>query len=68
MCNALLYRLLHEIETHYPHMRGGFLHVPCLPEQAARLGKERPLPSLELSRIVRGLQAALDFFGEKREA
>lgn len=68
VCNALLYRLLHEIETHYPGMRGGFLHVPCLPEQAARLGKERPLPSLELSRIVRGLQAALDFFGEKREA
>lgn len=68
VCNALLYRLLHEMETGYPHMRGGFLHVPCLPEQAARLGKERPLPSLELSRIVRGLQAALDFFGEKREA
>lgn len=68
VCNALLYRLLHEMETRYPHMRGGFLHVPCLPEQAARLGKEKPLPSLELSRIVRGLQAALDFFGEKREA
>ena len=68
VCNALLYRLLHEMETGYPHMRGGFLHVPCLPEQAARLGKEKPLPSLELSRIVRGLQAALDFFGEKREA
>ena len=68
VCNALLYRLLYEMETGYPHMRGGFLHVPCLPEQAARLGKEKPLPSLELSRIVRGLQAALDFFGEKREA
>lgn len=68
VCNALLYRLLYEMETGYPQMRGGFLHVPCLPGQAARLGKEKPLPSLELSRIVRGLQAALDFFGEKREA
>lgn len=68
VCNALLYQLLYEIETRYPQMRGGFLHVPCLPEQAERLGKEKPLPSLELSLIVRGLQAALDFFGEKREA
>ena len=68
MCNALLCRLLYEMETGYPQMRGGFVHVPCLPEQAQRLGKEKPLPSLELSRIVRGLQAALDFFGENREA
>ena len=68
VCNALLYRLLHEIETRYPGMRGGFLHVPCLPEQAERLGKGQPLPWLELSQIVQGLQAALDFFGEKREA
>ena len=68
VCNALLCRLLHEIETHYPQMRGGFLHVPCLPEQAERLGKGAALPSLTLPEIVRGLQAALDFFGENREA
>ena len=68
VCNALLYRLLYEMETGYPQMRGGFLHVPCLPEQAKRLGKETPLPSLTLAEIIRGLQAALDFFGENREA
>ncbi len=68
VCNALLYRLLHEIETRYPQMRGGFLHVPCLPEQAERLGKGTSLPSMELSQIVRGLQAALDFLGGKRDA
>ena len=68
VCNALLCRLLHEIETHYPQMRGGFLHVPCLPEQTERLGKGKALPSLALPEIVRGLQAALDFFGENREA
>ena len=61
VCNALLCRLLHEIETHYPQMRGGFLHVPCLPEQAERLGKGKALPSLALPEIVRGLQAALAF-------
>jgi pyroglutamyl-peptidase len=61
VCNALLCRLLYEIETHYPQMRGGFLHVPCLPEQAERLGKGAALPSLTLPEIVRGLQAALAF-------
>ena len=61
VCNALLYRLLYEIETHYPQMRGGFLHVPCLPEQAQRLGKGKALPSMALPEIVRGLQAALAF-------
>ena len=61
VCNALLCRLLHEIETHYPQMRGGFVHVPCLPEQAQRLGKGTVLPSLALPEIVLGLQAALAF-------
>ncbi len=60
VCNALLYRLLHEIETGYPQMRGGFVHVPCLPEQAERLGKGAGLPSMPLAEIVRGLQAGLE--------
>ena len=61
VCNQLLYRLLYELEKKYPAVRGGFVHVPCLPEQAERLGKDRPLPSLPLSDIVRGLQAGLEF-------
>ena len=61
VCNALLFRLLHEMETRYPKMRGGFIHVPCLPEQAERLGKGKTLPAMELPEIVRGLQAGLDF-------
>ena len=65
VCNALLYRLLYELDTRYPGMRGGFVHVPCLSEQAGRLGKEKPLPSLELSQIVRGLQAGLAFLGKR---
>lgn len=61
VCNALLCRLLYEMETGYPQMRGGFLHVPCLPEQAERLGKGKALPSLALPEIVRGLQSVLAF-------
>ena len=61
VCNALLCRLLHEIETRYPGMRGGFVHVPCLPEQTERLGKGKALPSMALPEIVRGLQTGLAF-------
>ena len=67
VCNALLFRLLHEMETRYPRMRGGFLHVPCLPEQAERLGKGKTLPSLELEAIVRGLEAALNMLNRTEE-
>jgi pyroglutamyl-peptidase len=64
VCNQLLYRLLHERETKYPAMRGGFVHVPCLPEQAERLKRDRPLPSMALDDIVRGLQAGLDWLAD----
>ena len=59
VCNALLYRVLHEAERCAPGLRAGFLHVPCLPEQAERMGKDRELPSLPLEQIVRGLEAAI---------
>ena len=65
VCNQLLYRLLYEMEKKYPSMRGGFLHVPCLPEQAERLGGGKALPSLPLEDIVRGLQAGLDWLTER---
>lgn len=65
VCNQLFYRLLHEMEKKYPLMRGGFLHVPCLPEQAERLGKGGLLPSLTLEDSVRGLQAGLDWLASR---
>ena len=64
VCNQLFYRLLYEMERSYPAMRGGFLHVPCLPEQAERPGGGKPLPSLPLDAIIRGLQAGLEFLAE----
>lgn len=67
VCNALLFRLLHEMETRHPRMRGGFIHVPCLPEQAERLGKGKTLPFLALEEIVRGLEAALNMLSRTEE-
>ena len=37
-------------------MRGGFLHIPYVPEQAARLGGA---PSMALDDIVRGIEIVL---------
>jgi pyroglutamyl-peptidase len=43
VCNHIFYGLMHRIATHpiagasgLPDLRGGFIHIPYLPEQAAR--------------------------------
>ena len=53
VCNDLLYTLLH----HYSETgtRVGFIHIPCLPEQA-----KEGCPSLPLGEVVRGLTAAIE--------
>lgn len=56
VCNHLFYGLMHCLAAAGNTRRGGFIHVPYLPEQAARLGGQ---PSMTLETIVRGLEAAL---------
>jgi len=56
VCNHLFYGLMHHLAAEGDTRRGGFIHVPYLPEQAARLGGQ---PSMALETIVRGLEAAL---------
>jgi pyroglutamyl-peptidase len=53
VCNHVFYGLMHELATRRTlrGVRGGFIHVPWLPEQ----GK----PSMPLEEIVRGLRVAL---------
>ena len=53
VCNDLLYTLLH----HYngTSTRVGFIHIPCLPEQA-----KEGCPSLPLDDTVRGLATAIE--------
>ena len=52
VCNDVLFRLLHHFDGTPTQV--GFLHVPYLPEQAGD-----GVPSLELSAILRALQAAI---------
>jgi pyroglutamyl-peptidase len=37
VCNHSFYGLMHLLATEYPDKRGGFIHLPLLPEQAARI-------------------------------
>lgn len=48
VCNHVFYALMHRLAGQ-PGVRGGFVHVPCLPEQAAR---HPGLPSLSLQTQV----------------
>lgn len=52
VCNHVFYGLMHLVATRALPVRGGFLHVPCLPAQATGL---TGVPSMALDDIVRGI-------------
>ena len=55
VCNHVFYGLMHLLQAH-PGVRGGFMHLPLLPEQAARAPGQ---PSLPLAVLVEGVRLAL---------
>jgi pyroglutamyl-peptidase len=58
VCNHVFFGLMHRIATRPagPGMRGGFIHVPYLPEQVARLPGQ---PSMALETLVAALRLAV---------
>ena len=56
VCNHLFYELMHALRRR-PGCRGGFVHVPVTPAQAATCvrGSSPPLPSLAPERTTRAL-------------
>jgi pyroglutamyl-peptidase len=57
VCNQVFFVLMHDIATRHPHRRGGFIHVPWLPEQATRHPGDA---SMALDTMVAGVRAALE--------
>ena len=53
VCNQVFFGLAHRLATRDARVRGGFIHVPCLPEQAARHGDASTMP---LTRMVEGVR------------
>lgn len=56
VCNQVFYALAHLIATRHPMLRGGFIHVPYLPEQARRQGDA---PWLDLQTMVEATRLCL---------
>ena len=57
VCNHVFYGLMHLAAARRLSLRGGFLHLPYLPSQAAA---HDDAPSMALADIVRGIEIILD--------
>ena len=56
VCNHLMYGVLYTLSKKFKEVKGGFIHVPFVPEQTV----DKPdKPSMSLADIVRGLEAAI---------
>ena len=62
VCNHIFYALMDIAAGHPIPMRGGFLHIPYVPEQAARQGGA---PSMALDDIVRGIEIILEVSAQR---
>lgn len=56
LCNHVFYGLMHEAASGGGRFRGGFLHLPYLPSQAAR---QPGAPSIALEQMVEGIEIIL---------
>jgi pyroglutamyl-peptidase len=57
VCNQVFFGLMHLLATHHPQIRGGFVHVPYLPEQASR---HADAPSMALSTMIDATRLCLE--------
>lgn len=58
VCNDVMYRLLYMIDRKFPEIRGGFIHVPYLPEQVVDMPDGTPSMSAQI--IADGLRYAIE--------
>ncbi|MEJ1973151.1 MAG: pyroglutamyl-peptidase I [Lacunisphaera sp.] len=54
VCNHVFYALMHELARRRVKIRGGFIHIPCQPEQA-----KQGEPSLSLATVSRAVELAI---------
>ncbi|NHB87359.1 pyroglutamyl-peptidase I [Photorhabdus tasmaniensis] len=57
VCNHVMYGLLHYLTNTNPEIRGGFIHIPYLPEQAVRFSGS---PSMALETVITALEIAIN--------
>lgn len=52
VCNHTMFGLLHFLSEHYPTCRGGFIHIPYLPEQGIN---KKPVATMSLEMMIQAL-------------
>lgn len=57
VCNHVMFGLLHFLAENFPQTRGGFIHIPFLPEQGVQ---HRNAPTMALNTLVKGLNIAVE--------
>lgn len=56
VCNHIMYGLLYNINKKYNNIKGGFMHIPFLPQQVV---DKKNSPSMSLDDIIKGLTYAI---------
>lgn len=56
VCNHIMYAVLYQIHKHKIAKKGGFIHVPFIPEQVI---SKVNTPCMELTDIAKGLEASI---------
>ena len=56
VCNHIMYSLLYYISKNNLNIKGGFIHVPYIPEQVV---DKKNTPYMELSRITKALEVSI---------
>jgi pyroglutamyl-peptidase len=66
LCNQIAYVLLHYLASNKMNIPAGFIHVPSLPEQAAR--SSSPMPSMSLEILVKAVTVAIQVIARQPAA
>lgn len=64
VCNHTMFGLLHHLAQHHPHCRGGFIHIPYLPEQGIL---HRNVPTMSLETLKQGILIAVETALEREQ-
>jgi len=50
LCNQVFFTLMQTIHEQNLNLKGGFVHLPCLPQQAAQ--SDKPIPSMSFDLML----------------
>ena len=64
VCNHLMYGILYTLAKESPGTRGGFMHVPYIPEQVV---DKKDTPSMALADMARGIEVAIQAIVDNEE-